>query len=402
MRILIVYQHYSNPDCASRSRLYAFLQHLGQHHEITLLTTSHWYNQRITHVFDWVPSGVTAHMFDVPYTNQAGVLGRIRPYVSFPLRAGWKARALPKHDLVYGISTPLTVGWAAARIARRWRVPWVFELRDLWPDFPIQMGAMPWQWAQQKLYRLEKKLYADACHVITASPDMTTHVQRQGLSPNRVTTLLQGTNLDVLSHSTAPDLDDLRSQYQLHDKKVVLYAGTFGRANDIPTLLEAARLLSDRPDLTFAFMGSGYHASSILDAAQSIPSVLYLAPQARVQALAWFKLAALSLCPFIDLPVLATNAPAKFCDSLAAGTPVIVTNPGWTQHFVETHACGWYVPPSQPTALAAQIQHLLDQPDVLHNAGRNGARVAQEQFDRSTMAAQLDEIMRQCARTSNI
>lgn len=397
MHILIVYQHYSNPDCASRSRLYAFLQHLGQHHRITLLTTTHWYKQRLTENFDWVPPGVDVHMFDVPYSNQAGILGRIRPYVSFPLRALHKARSLPKPDVVYGISTPLTVGWAAARMAQSWKIPWVFEIRDVWPDFPIQMGAVPWTFAQNQLYRLEKRLYDDACHVVTASPDMTAHVRQRSSDPNNVTTLLQGTNLDLVARVQDTDVEALRAPHDLKGKHLILYAGTFGRANDIPTLLETARLLSDQTNLVFGFMGSGFEEATIAEAARTQPNILLLPPQPRIQTLAWFKLADLSLCPFIDLPVLATNAPAKFCDSLAAGTSVIVTNRGWTKAFVEEHACGWYVPPSQPQALAARIRTLFAKPHQLTEAGTNGAALAPSYFDRSKMAIELERILLTCA-----
>lgn len=400
MHILIVYQHYSNPDCASRSRLYAFLQHLAQHHTITLLTTSHWYNQRITYDFDWVPPNVTVHMFDVPYSNRSGVLGRIRPYVSFPLRALLKARSVPKPDIVYGISTPLTAGWAAARMAKRWKIPWLFEIRDVWPDFPIQMGAVPSTWAQRRLYRLEKHLYEDACHVVTASPDMTAHVKQRAYIKDKVTTLLQGTNLNLLPRIDDNDLATLRTTHDLHGKHLILYAGTFGRANDIPTLLETTRLLIDHPEFTFGFMGAGYEAFAIAQAARAQPNILYLPPHPRIQTLAWFKLASLSLCPFIDLPILSTNAPAKFCDSLAVGTPVIVTNPGWTKTFVEKHQCGWYVPPSQPKALAERIRSLFEHPEDLQQAGANGGALAPQYFDRSQMAVQLDNILQRCLATS--
>ena len=113
--------------------------------------------------------------------------------------------------------------------------------------------------------------------------------------------------------------------------------------------------------------------------------------------LAWFKLADLSLVSFIDLPVLAANSPAKFFVSLGAGTPVIVTNPGWTRQFVEEHRCGWYVPPSKAEALAHCLERVLAAPEALAEAGQRGRAVARKDFDRDVLSDQLEAILSRAA-----
>ncbi|MGD8415378.1 MAG: glycosyltransferase, partial [Candidatus Latescibacterota bacterium] len=185
---------------------------------------------------------------------------------------------------------------------------------------------------------------------------------------------------------------ELRSRFDLTGKKVVLYAGMFGRANAVKMLLRSAQL-EKRQDVRFVLIGDGFHHGDVAEAAAGNPKLVIVEPQPRHAVFKWFKLADLSLVPFIDLPVLAANSPSKFFDSLAAGTPVIVTNPGWTRQFVEEHECGWYVPPEDPESLTQAIDQALDSPWDLARAGANGRRIAVTEFDRVAMARKIEEMM---------
>lgn len=397
MHIAIFYQYYNTPDCASTSRIYAHLQRWSPRHQISLLTTRTWFDRRLSHQFDWAPSGVEVTMFDVPYDNAMGARRRLRSYAHFASRATLKGLSIPRPDVILGISTPLTAAWAADIVARRRRVPWVFIVKDLWPDFPIQMGALKNRWLQRRLYALEKRLYGSAAHVVPFSPDMKTHLLNLGIPAEKITTQYNGTDLGLLNACSDDDVAALRHAHGLTGKKVVLYGGTLGRANDIPTLLEAAERLTARTDVQFVFVGHGYWASLVQAAANRLPNVTSLDPQPRHRMLAWFKLADLSLVSFIDRPVLATNSPAKFFDSLGAGTPVIVTNPGWTKRFVDDHQCGWYVSPSNAEALAHRLEEVLDTPGALAEAGRRGAALARQHFDRDALSDQLEALLLQVA-----
>ena len=104
---------------------------------------------------------------------------------------------------------------------------------------------------------------------------------------------------------------------------------------------------------------------------------------------------------FLELPVLDANSPAKLYDSLAVGTPVVVTNAGWTKQLVEQHGCGWYVPAGDAPALAAQLRQLLQLPETLAAAGANGRALAIREFDRQRLAAQVQQIVEAAAGTKN-
>lgn len=389
MHVAVFLQHYHTPDCPTAARPYALVERLARNHEVTVITTRTWEDDRLSYQHPWIPSGVRLVRFDVAYDNAMTTTERLRAFLDYAVRAVRYGLRMSPPDLIIGSSTPLTAAMAAATVAHVRDLPWIFEVRDLWPAFPIQMGALP-PGLSHLLTGLEWLLYRYADHVVTVSPDMEQHIRTVASSAS-VSTIRYGTNVQYVSEISAGQKEELRNRFSLDRQFLVLYAGTLGRANAIPTTLKAAKRLSDRPDVLVGFAGRGFHNSTVQRAARRHDHIRLIDPLPYPEALALFSLADLSLVPFLDRPVLAANAPSKFYDSLSTGTPVVVTNPGWTKRFVERYECGWYVPPESPTALASRIRRVLNDPDHVEDAGQNARAVAEEKFDRG-------DILRQYAR----
>ena len=399
MHIAVFSQYHTNPDCPATSRHYTLLAHIAKTHRVTLLTTSAWKDQRLTSDFPWVPVGVEIREVRVAYDNK---MGPARRALSFAQYAAWAVREglrIEKPDVIWGISTPLTAAWAAAQVAWLRRVPWVFEVQDLWPSFPIAMGAVPTALARQQLYRMEKQLYQSARHILPLSPDMARYVTDLDIASAKVTTVLNGTDLDLAARATPEMVARLRQMHDLNGKHVILYAGTFGRANDIPTLVAAAEAMAATDsEVVWLFLGHGLFKPLIAAAAARCPGrIRLLGGQARHEVFGWFALAAVSVVAFLGLPVLNSNSPAKLYDSLAVGTPVIVTNAGWTKALVEQHGCGWYVPAGDADALVGQLWTLLAYPEMLAAAGVNGRQLALAEFDRQELAARVQRLLTEAA-----
>ncbi|SMB86962.1 glycosyl transferase group 1 [Hymenobacter roseosalivarius DSM 11622] len=402
MHIAVFSQYHTNPDCPATSRHYTLLEHLARTHRVSLITTRTWEPQRFTQQFPWVPEGVEMRAADVPYHNKMGVGRRalaFGQYAAYALREGLR---LDKPDVIWGISTPLTAAWAAAQVARLRRVPWVFEVQDLWPSFPIAMGAVPNAFARKQLFALEKSLYTSAKHILPLSPDMSHYIEALEISPAKITTVLNGTDFHLATAATAAAVASLREEQGLAGRRVVLYAGTFGRANDIPTLVAAAeKMAPSHPDVTWLFMGHGFHEPLIRAAAARCAGIRLIAPQPRHAVFTWFRLAEVSVVSFLNLPVLDANSPAKFYDSLAVGTPVIVTNHGWTKKWVEDYQCGWYTPAGDALTMASCISELLAIPATLKQAGEKGKTAALLHFDRNGIAANVQTVLEDAASITN-
>jgi glycosyltransferase involved in cell wall biosynthesis len=396
MRILFFYQYYHNFDCAATGRHYGLIRRLAQEHEVHVITSDTWVYRRQTDLFPWAPEGVSIHSVHAPYGNAMGIRARVGAYTSYAWGAWKLGLRLPRPDLVIGTSTPLSAAWVAARVAGLRGVPWIFEVRDLWPDFPIQMGAIQSRWLQRRLFALERRLYTSARHVVPLSVDMEAAILSRGIPTEKVTTLVNGTDMDLAGRVTPEAVEALRSRHGIGPRRVVLYAGTFGRANAVPEMVGAAEHLRHRSDLCFVFLGEGYHRPILEEAARRLPNVIVAPPEPRHAIFAWFGLADLSLVPFVDRPVLAANSPAKFFDSLAMGTPVVVTNPGWTRRFVNDHGCGWAIDRAEPVAMAGCIEEAFRDAERRALAGRRGREAAVVHFDRAFLAERFATLVASC------
>ena len=397
MKITVFLQYYHTPDCPTAARPYALVKRLGQDHDVTVITTRAWEAKRQAHRFPWAPPGVDLMRFDVPYDNTMSETERLMAFLEYAARAVRYGLQMPRPDLILGSSTPLTAAAAAGTVARLRGIPWVFEVRDLWPDFPIQMGAVPDYGLHTLLRWGEAALYRSAAQVVTLSPDMEHHV-RVRAPEAAVTTIEYGADFDLIDDIGAEKRTEIEERFDLDRRFLVLYAGSFGRANAIPTLLDAARrLTADRSDVLVAFAGDGHHAPTVEQTARRHDGIRHLPPLPSPDTLTLFERADLSLVSFIDRPVLASNSPGKFFDSLATGTPAVVTNPGWTKRFVEQHACGWFVPPESPGALANQLQQAMAAPDRLRTMSQNAQEAARERFDRTKLMTRYASIVERVA-----
>lgn len=399
MHIAVFSQYHTSPDCPATSRHYTLLAEIARHHRVTLLTTPAWRSQQLTQEWPWVPPGVELLEANIPYDNKMGPARRVLAFAQYAAWAVRAGRRIARPDVVWGISTPLTAAWAAARVARGWRVPWVFEVQDLWPSFPVAMGAVPTALARRQLFALEKRLYESAAHIVPLSPDMSAYVAGRGIAPGNISTLLNGTDLHLAARATPGAVAALRAAQGLAGQRVVLYAGTFGRANDMPTVVAAAEaLVAADPAVTFLFLGHGYYAPLVAAAAAKWPGRIRLVGgQPRHAVFSWFALADVAVVSFLGLPVLDANSPAKLYDALAVGTPVVVTNRGWTKTLVEQHGCGWYAPAGDAAGLASQLQAVLADPAGRTAAGQRGRALASRAFDRTGLAGHMQVILEQAA-----
>ncbi len=394
MHIVLLHQYHHNPDCPAMCRHYDFTARWARNHRVTIIGSDAWESKRITTDYPWVPEGVDLVSVRVPYDNQMSTRRRLVAFASYARKAYAAAMALKDVDVVVGTSTPLSVAWAARRVARKLGVPFVFEVRDLWPDFPIEMGAISNPLAQKWLRGKESELYRSADHVVTLSPDMSDHVLSKGALERQVSTILQGSDVERAGLARESDVAGrLRNEFDLGDARVLLYAGAFGRANDIPTLLAAARQMIDHTDVVFAFVGHGYYTDLIASEARRLPNVRLVAPVPRHAVFDWFATASLALVSFVDVPSVAASSPSKLFDAMATGCPVVVTNPGWTKELVEKDGCGWYTPAGDPDQMASALQNILDDQDLLERAGENAVRVARERFDRNSLADTFENIL---------
>jgi glycosyltransferase involved in cell wall biosynthesis len=326
--------------------------------------------------------GVRGAYSDYMTATASGDRRRMLAFARFALGSTAAALRGPRPDVIYATSPPLTVALPALAASVRWRAPLVFEVRDLWPEAPIQMGALRNPRLQRLARWVERLVYRRARRVIALSPGIRDGVIAAGASPDRVALVPNAADLDLFGG--APPGDGF----------LVSYFGTMGEANDLTAAVEAARLL---PDVRFVLMGDGKRRPELERTAP--PNVDFPGPASgkeEVAALAARSHACLTF--FKDVPVLATNSPNKLFDTFAAGRPAIVNMDGWMRQLVEDNEAGLYVRAGDAADLAEKLAWLRDHPDAARRMGANARALAEREFDRDRLAERALAVLQEAAR----
>ena len=297
-----------------------------------------------------------------------------------------------KHvDLVWGTSPPIFQGLTAWALARLKRVRFLFEVRDLWPAFAVAVGVLRNPLLIRLSEWLEGFLYHRADQVVVNSPGFIQHVQSRGathveLVPNGTDTTMFNPNLDGTF---------FRQSHGLDAKFVVLYAGAHGMSNDLGIVLEAAKVLLPRKDISIVLLGDGKDKPTLQAQAtrECLENILFLPPIPKVEMP--YALAAADACIAILKPVemYKTTYPNKVFDYMASEKPVVLAIEGVIRQVIENAGGGIAVPPGDPGELSKAILLLADNPELAHRMGRNARIYVESHFDRVILASKLMEIM---------
>jgi glycosyltransferase involved in cell wall biosynthesis len=389
MRILYLHQFFITRTGVGSTRSYEFARRfVARGHQVRMVTACG--GRRNVEGIEVV--GVRGGYSDYVSATAVSYPRRMLGFARFALAATVAALHGARPDVVYATSPPLTIALPALAAAARWRAPLVFEVRDLWPEAPIQMGALR-NPALQRLGRLiERFVYRKSARLIALSPGIRDQVIAAGAAPEKVAMIPNGADLDLFS----PSLDGAveRRRLGVGDGFVCSYFGTMGEANDLRQVIEAAPLVDD---VTFVLLGDGKRRAELERAApRNVLFRLPVATKREVAALAAASDACLTI--FKDVPVLATNSPNKLFDTFAAGRAAIVNAPGWMRELVEENEAGVYVRPGDPRDLAAKVAWLRDNPDVVERYGRNARALAEREFDRDGLAGRALAVLEEAAR----
>ena len=398
VRILYLHQFFLTREGSGGTRSYEFARHLvGAGHEVVMVTAGTGAGSRTVDGIHVVEVGA-GHGDYVRGTSMSHA-SRIASFARFAAGATRAVVRAPAPDVVLATSPPLTMALPAIAAARRHRAPLVFEVRDLWPEAPIQMGALANPLAQRLARALERGVYRASAHVVALSPGIRDGVIAAGARAADVTLIPNASDLDLFSPSLDPE--GLRERLGLEESFVCSYFGTMGEANDLTQVVEAAAVLQERGENSVAFVlqGDGKRRPAIESEVRrrGLRNVVLLPAGDKGSAA---RLAAASdacMTIFKDVPILATNSPNKLFDTFAAGRPAIVNTPGWQRELVERHEAGLFARPGDPADLADQVLRLRDDPELSATFGRNARRLAEQEFDRRLLAERLRAVLEDVA-----
>lgn len=399
VNVLYLHQHFATREGAGGTRSYEFARYLlRQGHQVTMVT-AHRQAGGIENVRHQQIDGIDVMSLGGFYSNHLTPRQRIREFVRFMWRCS-RLRDLPvKPDVVIATSTPLTIGIPGRILSRRHRVPFVFEVRDLWPQAPIEMGALRNPLAKWVARRLERWLYKVADHIIPLSPGMERGVLEAGADPAKVTTIPNASDIDLFNPAHRDRT--LLQPYGVADAFVAVHGGSMGAANGLEYLIEAAHVLAQRDvhDIHIMICGYGGTRERLEQMCQErgLVNVTFTGSIPRKELGSIVSSVDVAITSFRNLPVLATNSPNKLFDGLAAGVPNIVNSAGWTRDLVEDADAGCYVDVTRPEQLADALIRYRDDAALRARQGTNARHLAEGTFARELLAARFCGVLEAAA-----
>lgn len=382
MKILYIHQYFKTPQEGGSIRSYYLAKGLiDAGHEVTMIT-AHNAGHEVRTV-----DGISIHYLPVKYDNHFGFLRRLWAFWQFVRLARKEALQLSKHDLAYVMTTPLTTGFIATYLKRVLNLPYYFEVGDLWPEAPIQMGVFKNKWLKKWLYSLERRFYFEADKVIALSPAIRNYIERG--SPN--------TRVYVIPNMA--DCTFFEPNYSIGDysevnKFHITYCGAIGKANHLDFFIAIAKESKQAQlPVHFNIMGYGSEMRRLKREVTQLGNVSFFPHSSKQNVKELLAKSDAVYISFKDVEVLGTGSPNKFFDSLAAGKLSIINFDGWIKQVIQKKKCGFHHDPHDTKAFVRKIKAFLDSPELLVKYQRNARKLAELYYDKDIQITKLLKIL---------
>lgn len=404
MRVLYFHQHFSTPKGSTGIRSYEMARRLvAQGHHVTMVCGSYGGgNTGLTEEFrrgrrKGEVDGIEVIEFDLAYSNADGFIKRSLLFLLFALRSVGVALSY-RYDVLFATTTPLTAGIPG--IVARWLrgKPFVFEVRDLWPELPREMGVITNPAVLWAMGLLEWVSYRSAHRVIGLSPGIVQGIRRCGVRSERIAMVPNGCDFSIFEQ----DMEPWRPEGVEAGDLLAVFTGTHGMANGLDSVLDAAYLLKQRgrSDIKIALVGDGKLKPQLQNRAreQGLDNVIFHDPVNKQRLSSLMKAADLGIQSLANVPAFYYGtSPNKFFDYISAGLPVLNNYPGWLAGMIKETECGFAVDPDSPEQFAAALENGAEDRDALKRMGEAASQLAHREFDRDTLGNRFVAVLSQAA-----
>lgn len=405
MHVLYLHQYFCPPDGAGGTRSYEMARRLvSAGHKVTLVTSSAFFPESYTvkRQTRLTLDGIDLVVLPVPYSNRMGFGRRIWAFLRFAIGAIVNCLRIRDVDVVVATSTPLTIILPGYIASRTKAAPLVFEVRDLWPDLPIAVGALSNPLLKWMARRLEKFAYRSAAQLIALSPGMKDGIVRTGIAEDRVAVIPNASDV-ALFRSSADKADSFLDQHaHLRGGPLVVYGGTLGPINGVSYLVDVANAMKAQDaNVRFLVCGDGAEREVVRDKAQALgvlnQNFWMISPVPKTDMPGLLGAATIAVSLFRNLPEMHHNSANKVFDALAAGKPLAVNYGGWQAELIESRGAGITLSPVDPDAAAQDLLDFLNDSDGLRRAGEQAAALADSRFNRDRLAGEFRGVLEQAA-----
>ena len=407
MHILYLHQYFCPPDGAGGTRSYEIARRLIKRgHKVTMITSSAFFpdNYKFQTKDSMSLNGIQLLVCNVKYSNSMGFARRVIAFIEFIFKSIILTFKTKDTDLVFATSTPLTIIIPGFIISRIRNNPLIFEVRDLWPELPIAIGAIKNPILKFFTTKLEKFAYLKAKRIIALSPGMKRSIEQRGINNSKIYTVPNGCDVDLFQNKNSIKIDEIITDHKIMSKPIVLYAGTFGTINDLNYIIELAyESLKLGYNINFLLCGDGLEKNYIISRAKNTNTlgvnlwVLDSIPKSSMPTL--MNIVTVSMSVFKNIPEMQNNSANKFFDAIASRKPVIINYGGWQAQLIESSGIGLVLPYKDKRKAIIKLNKFINSKKRLLYAKYKTQQLSEGKFNRERQFSKLVSILEESIST---
>jgi glycosyltransferase involved in cell wall biosynthesis len=338
--------------------------------------------------------GIDVHRHWTYITRNEGVMKRTLGHLSFlPFALYISNRKIQNPDVVVGTSPTLFAAQAASSTGGRRRVPFVMEIRDLWPAIFVELGVLKNKKLIRTLERWEMNLYGKATTIVTVTEAFRQNLIERGISSEKVITIPNGADVEFWSPSEA--MSDLRDKLNLDGKFVVLYIGAHGISHALIKIIDCAEILKTEKNISFLFVGEGAEKRHLIEYAQTkgLNNIQFLDPVKKNEVKEYYELADVCLVPLRDIPLFDNFIPSKMFEIMAMEKPIIGSVRGESADILKKSEGALVVEPENSIQISDAIDTLYKNPLMGPEMGKKGREFVKRYYSRAVLSKKYLKVL---------
>jgi len=320
-------------------------------------------------------------------------VSRFFSFISFMLSSIIAGLKTKKADVIIACSPQIFTGISGFVLSKLRKVPFIFEVRDLWPKFAIETGVITNSVIISLAEFLEKFIYKRADYFIINSPGFFSHLEKFGIKKEKIFLIPNG--VDTRVFKPKDKYNQARKELGLNDDFVVMYSGAHGLANSLDTIIQSALLLVDYHDIKFLFVGDGKEKPRLMKLMESygLKNVIFAGAQPKEKMPEYCNAADVCIAILKKLDSFTTTYPNKIFDYMACGRPTILAIDGVAREVIEKAKGGEFVEPDNQEQLAQKVLKFYNNPELIKQYGINARKYVEDHFDREKIAGNLNNVL---------
>lgn len=389
MKVLYIHQYFKTPEDGGGLRSYYLAGSLVRSgYKVEVITAHNQAGRRTCEV-----DGIKVHYLPVPYDNTFGKVKRLRSFLEFVWMATLYRRQVKDVDLCYVMTTPLSTGFIALCSKWMFNTPYIFEVGDLWPEVPIQMGIIKNPILKTITRFLERYFYKHSIGLVGLSPEICDHFKK-------VTPGIPSVNIPNISNCDyyfpAPKAPEFMEKFGVKDELVITYAGTLGQANHLSFLISAAEACAQLP-VRFMIVGEGAEKEKLIReaAAKPLENISFYDGMKAMGIRELMNITDAIYVSFLPISILASGSPNKFFDGLAAGKMIITNFDGWIGKLIRQHGLGFSYKPASPDEFRSRLLPYIEDRSLLGAAQQSARSLAERDFSLQTLGHRQETFIRE-------